>query len=461
MSLAVMTVAGKDQVLHVEKRFLSYLFNDKKYIAMSLGKITKNHLINTYMIYSLLVGYFQHYKGIITDEIVDIMFQKKNLSVDQVVNYKTIITEVRMDSINDDAEFEAIIEELNEYRKRREYLNIAEKIIETNPIDCPTDKLDDMEKNIKDQIVSLTAEASDVRKEGTIKDSVSDRKSYYEFIKANPEAIKVIRTGFNTIDIAEGGFRPGELVYVIGRKGDGKSVLLLNIGHNAWKQGENVILFSLEISKEDYERRFDARAAGISSNGLKRGNLTEQEELAYKDYLDKLSQGLTPDGQRAGIFYVVDVPAGCTPAFIDSKVDAVEQLLGVKFGVIITDYAGIMQPNIPVEQKRHEQGQIALDLKRIARTRNSVVISAAQMSRKGREEDKADTAHVAESDQVADHIDWGIAIRSISDTTGKIESFKTRDAAPFEFHFTKRYSCMKIEELDDNLSSWDNVGGAL
>ncbi|MMZ70312.1 hypothetical protein D1872_333230 [compost metagenome] len=60
---------------------------------------------------------------------------------------------------------------------------------------------------------------------------------------------------------------------------------------------------------------------------------------------------------------------------------------------------------------------------------------------------------------MADHLDWGIAVRSISETTGKMSSFKTRDAAPFSFHFAKKYSQMKMVELEDTLSSWDNLGG--
>ena len=79
------------------------------------------------------------------------------------------------------------------------------------------------------------------------------------------------------------------------------------------------------------------------------------------------------------------------------------------------------------------------------------------MTREGGKSDKSDTGHVAESDQISDHIDWGISIRSLSETTGRLQSFKTRDAAPFDFHFTKRYSSMKIEELKEDLDSWDNL----
>lgn len=457
-------MSTKAQIQKVEKKFLAYLFSDKRYIAASLGKIKKEHLPNTSYIYSLLAGYYGKYKGVITDEIVDIMFQKKNMDINTMVSYKSIISELRSMAVSGEPEFEALIAELGEYKKREEYMDIARNILETNPIECPSDSLEKLEDLVKNKIVSLTASGSDVRKEGTIKDSVEERKARYEELKNNPEAVVYIPTGFKKIDDEEGGFRYGELIYVIGRKGDGKSVLMLNLAHNAWALGKNVILFSLEISKEDYERRLDARAAGVSSNGLKRGTLTEVEEALYNKYLEGLGRNETPDGKPAGSFYIVDVPAGCSPAFIESKVDTIEQTNGIKFDMIFTDYAGIMVPNVPVKEKRHEQGQIALDLKRIARSRDCVVVTAAQMSRAGKSDSsgkdgKVGTEHVAESDQVSDHIDWGIAIRSMTDMTGKIESFKTRDAAPFEFHFNKKYACMLIQELDDNTGAWDNLGG--
>jgi len=453
----------KTQWKNAEKKFLSYLFADKKYIAMSLGKITDQHLPNVGNIYRMVVSFYNKYKDVITDDMAEKWYQKKNFSSDIIVNYKILTSEAKALTVVSDAEFAAIVDELRDWKKREDMWMLSGNIQHINPLHCTSDKLEELETTIKKTVVTMTSEESEAKNEGSIKDSAKSQLERYRQIKNNPELIKTIRTGFKKIDNAEGGFRPGELIYVIGRKGDGKSVLLLNFAHNAWAQGENVILFSLEISKEDYERRFAARAAMVPSNGLKRGTLTDIEEKEYENYLNNAEKGLTPAGKKSGVFYVVDCPAGCTPAYIDSKVDMVENLLGIKFGMIITDYAGIMQPNVPVEQKRHEQGMIALDLKRIARTRGCVVISAAQMTRKGKDDvsgkdGRADTSHVAESDQIADHIDWGIAIRSIDQMNGIVESFKTRDAEPFSFQFNKKYSCMWIQELDDG---WDDIGGPL
>lgn len=441
----------------IEKKVLAYMFHDKKYVAASIGKISKDIMPNYYNLYGILLSYFNKYKDVISDKMLELYFNKKNIESDIIITYKTLISQLRAEANFTDGEFKALVDELIEKNKRQQMLVVAEKIVNTNPINCNSNDFAKLQESVKSIVIKSTTSSDEVKNEGSVKDSVKQRLERYKEVKENPEILKFIPTGFKHIDDENGGFRPGELVYIIGRKGDGKSVLLLNLAHNMWLAGHNVIIFSLEISKEDYERRFDARAAEISSNGLKMGRLSEDEEKRYKEYLIKMSKGLSIDGKPTGTLYIVDTPPGITPAFVDSKVDTIEQLMDIKFDAIITDYAGIMQPTIQQSEKRHQQGQIALDQKVIARSRDCVVISAAQKSRAGAKEKNSDSSFVAESDQVADHIDWGIDIASVSEEYGCIQSFKTRDSAPFKFSFKKQYNKFKIQELDEDIDSWDQL----
>lgn len=448
-----------EQTKHVEKRFLAYLFHNKRYIAQSLGKVNKEHLPNYSNLYSLIMSYFNKYKDIITDNMIDIFFKKRNIDDNVIVTYKTLISQLRMENNFSDGEFKAVIEELREYKKRQDILTLAETIVNINPLECNSNDFTVLEDSIKSKVAKITANIEDVRKEGLLKNSIKDRIERYNQVEANPdEVLKCVPTGFKHIDDQNGGFRPGELIYVIGRKGDGKSTLLLNLAHNAWEAGKNVIIFSLEISKEDYERRFDSRAALIPSNSLKMGKLTEEEKKQYMEYLKNQQQDLSLNGKKTGMLYIVDTPPGITPAFVDSKLDSLEQTLGIKFDMVITDYAGIMQPTIQVSEKRHQQGQIALDQKIIARERECIVVSAAQKSRAGAKEKNSDSSFIAESDQVADHIDWGIDIMSTSEDYGVMQSFKTRDAEPFKFSFKKKYDRFLIQEMEESQDVWDQLG---
>ena len=277
--------------------------------------------------------------------------------------------------------------------------------------------------------------------------------------------IEYIPTGFDEIDSIEGGFRPSELIYVIGRKGTGKSILLLNLAYTACLAKKNILLFSLEISKEDYERRLAACACSISSNGLKRGKLTDEEYKIYEKYINNLKLHKSINDTNMGEFVIIDLPANCKPSFIESHLLLEQRKRQIKFDVIVVDYAGIMQPDYDIAEKRHQQGAIALSLKQIARKYNCAVYSASQMSRQGRMDinqkgGRADSAHIAESDQVADHIDWGIAIKitDVESDIGVLESFKTRDAAPFSFSFRKNYAMMQMKQIKNNKAPLDPEG---
>ena len=440
-----------------KKKFLAYLMHDKKYISQSVGKITKKHLPHTYNVYELINRYFLKYGGIITEEVADNWFKKRKMNEDTIIKYKTIFSELNTFNNFDDEEFNSILDELNENFKRNKLLNLAEQIINKNIISCPENDLEKMTQELQETINDITISKDNVKDEGSIKNTIKERKEYYNKVKNDPNFLVTYPTGFKKIDNSSGGFAPGELIYIIGRKGDGKSTLMLNLAHNLWIRKYNVILFSIEISKKDYMRRFDARAAGISSNGLKRGMLTPDEEDIYNEYLQKMSDGLSLNNEPVGEFYVVDAPENVTPAFIEQKTKEVEMKLNIKFHVIISDYAGIMDPNIRKGELRHDKGEIALELKQIARKMEKVVITGEQMNRIGKNQKKTESDAVAESDEVSNHIDWGIAIKSLNEEVAVIESFKTRDTEPFEFHIYKRYNKLMIEEFDGNLDDWDDL----
>jgi len=441
----------------IEKKFLAYLMYDKKYIAKSIGKITKLHLPSTYNVYKLITLYFNKYGDIITDTVAENWFKRKKLDEDTIIKYKTIFSEINSFQNFTEHEFKSIIDDLNENYRRNSLIKLAENIIDKNVITCSSEDLLKIENQAKDMIFNFSINKDNIKDEGSIKETVKERKEYYDNVKNNPNMIVTYPTGFRRIDDNEGGFAPGELIYVIGRKGDGKSTLLLNFAHNLWIRKYNVILFSIEISKRDYMRRFDSRAAGIPSRGLKRGTLTVDEETVYNEYLQKLSEGLSVNNEPIGEFYIVDAPENVTPAFIEQKVKEIEIKLNITFHVIISDYAGIMEPNIRKGELRHDKAEIALECKQIARKMDKVFITAEQMNRIGKNQKRTESDAVAESDAVSNHIDWGIAIKSIDNDIGIIESFKTRDAAPFSFHFRKKYDKMTIEELEDNLDDWDNI----
>ena len=460
----VISTTEKEYKQIIEKKILKYLISDKLYLAVADSKLQPKFFSEeSYQnLYKGIINFYHMNSNVLNErEIIALvqtnysdLISKKELQV-----YQTILQDTT--PIIDINDLNTNITLLSHLYSRQRITNIALSIIEDNCDKAYT--TEDIKKSLNNLITAATELSLDndtsIRASGSIIESA--QKQYDDYIKMrdHPDCIEYIPTGFYPIDEAEGGFRKSELIYVIGRKGTGKSILLLNLAWNACLAGKNILLFSLEISKEDYERRLASYASKVPSKGIKRGNLTDEQQEQFAHYLKNLSKHLGPNDEKLGEFVIIDMPGNCKPATIEAQLLAEQRKRNIKFDVIVVDYAGIMQPDISVVEKRHQQGAIALGLKQLARKHDCAIYSASQMSRLGRAEinqkgGHADSAHIAESDQVADHIDWGIAIKMVEGSEyGILESFKTRDAAPFEFYFKKDYSmmCMTPSDHDINL----------
>ena len=440
-----------------EEKVLKYLFINVSYIALGESKLQPDYFSTYYDVYQFIITYYHKFGGIYEEIAAEDFANSQGLNhvYKFVQQYLAGIRNIKIDE--SDSAFLAEINVLIGLYKKMAYIQLAQDIVTFDIPNAPIYKISQLEEQISKKMIALTTDKSLIRTSGSLAESAEIQLKLYNDLKDNPEQIEYIPTGMPIVDKFEGGFRKSELVYIIGRKGAGKSILMLNMGLAAANANKNVLLFSLEMSKEDYERRLAAAAASIPSNGLKRGTLDNDQYAQYVKYLRNLSQRRTVNGTPMGHFVIIDIPSQITPSFIESQLLFEQKKRNIKFDEVIVDYAGIMSPNIAVVEKRHAQGAIALDLKNLARKYNCVIISGAQMSRQGKNDintkgGHADSAHIAESDQVADHIDWGIAIKLLSQDQnfGIIESFKTRDAAPFSYGFRKDYHMMQITPIVNN-----------
>ena len=446
-----------------EKKIFAYFEKDSRYFTEAIGKIKPEYFFTYGPVFEMYQKYYNTFQGIITPNMIESYRKRYQIDDDTYVKYCTLRDnkEETLLHVNfNDAEFKALISELNLYYRQDKVINIAQTILDNNPMKSSEEKMKKLEDYIQTQLTDISADNSEIRKSGLLSESAEEQAKLYLKIKNNPELQMFIPSGFDCIDKTSGGFRPSEMICVTGRKGAGKSVCLLNMAYAAWKSEYNVLLFTLEVPKEDYERRFAACAANISSNNLKLGTLEEWEEKRFKDYLKGLKNKKSPDGKNTGELFIVDVPSKCSPAFIESTLVKEQQRLGIKFDVVVVDYLGIMIPNVELKERRLNMGQIALDLKRLARKYNCVVLTAAQMNRRGQDDIKSkdgqsDSNQIADSDQIADHVDLGFAIYSMNDEQGYLDSWKTRDMPPFKMLFMKHFAQMRIDPCKTDSLAWN------
>ena len=178
-----------------------------------------------------------------------------------------------------------------------------------------------------------------------------------------------ISTGFRDLDHALTGLNKSDLILVAARPGMGKTAFALNIALNAAKASKkDVVVFQLEMSKDQLASRFLASEALIESQKLKTGNLAEEDWIKIARATNVLAKTR---------IYVDDNPA-ITVAEIKAKC----RRLGDGLGMIVIDYLQLMQSGGRRSDNRtQEVAEISRALKIMAKELNVPVVCLSQLSR--------------------------------------------------------------------------------
>lgn len=184
----------------------------------------------------------------------------------------------------------------------------------------------------------------------------------------NKGAIPGLTTGLPEIDHITTGLNKTDLVLVASRPGMGKTSIALNIAlAAAKKQKKAVVIFSLEMSKEQLATRLLSSEAFVDSRKLITGDLGESDWTKIAVASESLS--------RCDI-RIDDNPA-ITPAEMKAKCRRVENL-----GLIIIDYLQLMQIGGRRNENRvQEVSEISRSLKIMAKELGVPVLCLSQLSR--------------------------------------------------------------------------------
>ncbi|HSX07043.1 MAG TPA: replicative DNA helicase [Candidatus Saccharimonadia bacterium] len=185
--------------------------------------------------------------------------------------------------------------------------------------------------------------------------------------------IRGIPTGYRDIDETLAGLQRSDLFILAARPSMGKSAFVLNLAHNvAVDANEPVLIFSLEMSKEQMVDRLLSMQSGVDAWALRTGNLTDQD-------FEKLANAMGVLGEAP--IYLDDTP-GITIADLRTKARREAHLRPL--GLIIVDYLQLMSggSRFAGEGNRvQEISEISRGLKGVAREMNVPVIALSQLSR--------------------------------------------------------------------------------
>ncbi|HEY9812437.1 MAG TPA: replicative DNA helicase, partial [Candidatus Sericytochromatia bacterium] len=183
-------------------------------------------------------------------------------------------------------------------------------------------------------------------------------------------ALPGLTCGFYDLDAITGGFQKSDLIIIAARPSMGKTALSLNIAYNiAATHRLPVAVFSLEMSKEQLVQRLLASEAGIESNRLRSGRISQNE-------WEPLSQAV---GMLSELPIFIDDTANMGVMQMRSQARRLQAESNGQLGIILLDYLQLMEG--ASDNRVQELSKITRSLKGLARELNVPVIALSQLSR--------------------------------------------------------------------------------
>lgn len=185
--------------------------------------------------------------------------------------------------------------------------------------------------------------------------------------------LRGIPTGYRDLDGMLAGLQRYDLFILAARPSMGKTAFVLNLAHKIATQAkEPVLVFSLEMSKEQLVDRLLAMESGVDAWALRTGNLTDNDFERLGEAMGTLSEAK---------MFIDDTP-GITVS--DLRTKARREAHNQKLGLIIVDYLQLMSGGgrYASEGNRvQEISEISRGLKGVARELDVPLIALSQLSR--------------------------------------------------------------------------------
>jgi replicative DNA helicase len=187
------------------------------------------------------------------------------------------------------------------------------------------------------------------------------------------KSLRGIPTGYRDLDNMLAGLQRSDLFILAARPAMGKTAFVLNLAHNvAVSAKEPVLIYSLEMGKEQLVDRLLSMQSGVDAWALRTGNLTDQDFEKIGEAMGVLSEAP---------IYIDDTP-GLTVS--DMRTKARRQAHQQKLGLVIIDYLQLMSggSRFSSDSSRvQEISEISRGLKGVARELDVPLIALSQLSR--------------------------------------------------------------------------------
>jgi replicative DNA helicase len=215
-----------------------------------------------------------------------------------------------------------------------------------------------------------------------------------------------IPTRLESLDALIGGMRRGDLSYLGGRPGMGKTATAVSVVINAATAGHGVLFHSLEMDKDAVLMRIASEAAYSPQRQLPyadaiRGRLNQSQKEAF--VRAAMSRAMLPVliNDRSGL-------SATQIAMETRKAQVHFGRHGRRLGLVVIDHLSKIRPSKHYRgNKNNEIGEISDALKHLAKSEDVAVLCLAQLNRgvEGRDEKRPTLADLRDSGEIEQDAD--------------------------------------------------------
>ncbi|WP_116247702.1 replicative DNA helicase [Nocardiopsis sp. FIRDI 009] len=189
-------------------------------------------------------------------------------------------------------------------------------------------------------------------------------------------ALQGIPTGFADLDALTSGLLAGQMIVIGARPAVGKTTLALDWAREAaFRAGQTVAFFSLEMGEEELTDRMLSAEARVPLHCIKSGLVEDYHWDALSAAMPTISDAKLVI--KTGISQLAQIRAACR---------RMKRSLGL--GMVVVDYLQLVQTDSRYDSKQQEVTEISRALKLLAQELGVTVVALSQLNRKS--EDRAD-----------------------------------------------------------------------
>jgi replicative DNA helicase len=183
---------------------------------------------------------------------------------------------------------------------------------------------------------------------------------------------------YPTLQRVTGGIQAGNLWYLAGRPGQGKSAHVTVFSMDAVLKGNRVLMYSLEMSEAEVRARFHAcvgTAMGYPAVNLTNLRARSCDRAVYRKFIGELGERLDACEGVLDVHTPADGPV--SPSVVAARAN--------EYDLVVIDYVGLMASDgggRAVDDWR-EMAKISNALKTIALSQKTALLCAAQINRDG------------------------------------------------------------------------------